>query len=262
MIFFRRKEKPVKKAAKEAEKQYCKISDMLSKGKFEEAYNESIEVYKSLKSFPQSEIDECPEAINCILSYLYRLCALARLLKKFDECINWGSEYFNEIKRVYAKRGLSESEIAKRLRENDITWTVWFNMALANFMKGNYVEALNLISEYLGRSKKIDVPDAIIERFRGNVRLITRFIAEQQLTRFLVASFMAGLIPEEHKELVLIIDKGLAENLLKEAIEIASNKEKLEKVFEKYVEAGIPKEAAEADILAVKMLGKTLLKSS
>jgi|GEM_PF-3089637 len=133
-------------------------------------------------------------------------------------------------------------------------------MALANFMKGNYAEALNLISEYLGRSKKIDVPDSIIERFRGNVRLVTKFIAEQQLTRFLIASFMAGLIPEEHKELVLIIDKGLAENLLKEAVEIASNKEKLEKVFKKYSEAGIPEEAAEADILAVKMLRRVLEK--
>jgi len=262
MIFFKRKENPVKKAAKEAEKKYYRITGLIDKGMLEEAYSESIETYRNLRSFPQEEIDNCSETINCIVAYLCRLCVLARLLKKFDECISWGNEYFNEIRRIYSKRGLNESEILRILRGNDVAWTVWFNMALANFMKGDYVEALNLISEYLGKSGKINVPDSVIERFRGKISLVTKFIAEQQLTRFLVAAFMANLVPEDYKELVLTIDKDLAEHLLRKVEEIISDEKKLEKVFEKYVEANISREVAEADVSTVKMLVKSISKSS
>jgi len=260
LIFFRKKEKPIKKAAKEAEKQFRKISNLISKGKLKEAYSESLEIYRNLKSFPQSEIDECPEAINCIINYLYRLCSLARLLEKYDECINWGNEYFNETKRVYLRRGLSESEILEEHKANDMSWSVWFNMAIANFMKGNYVEAMNLISNYLGKSKKISVPDAIIQRFGRDISKVGRFIMEQQLVRFLIAAFAAGLIPKEYERFMLAIDRFLVEDLLRQAKEIISDKEKLEKVFEKYVEAGIPREAAEADVSAINVLVRTLLK--
>jgi len=53
LVFFKRKEKPIKKAVKEAKKRCYRVVSMVSKGMFEEAYGESIEAYKSLTSFSQ-----------------------------------------------------------------------------------------------------------------------------------------------------------------------------------------------------------------
>ena len=70
---------------------------------------------------------------------------------------------------------------------------------------------------------------------------------------------MAGLIPKEYEEFMLIIDRALAEDILRHAKSIISNEKKLSRVFEKYAEAEIPKEVAKADVAAVNALAKALL---
>jgi len=259
LIFFK-KEKPIKRIAKDGLKQIRRADDLIRKDKMEEAYNIILEVYRRLKTFPQSEIDNCPEAVNCIINCLFRLCKLARLLEKYDECIDWGRKYFEETKRVYLRSGLSEPEVLEEHKANNISWSVWFNMAIANFMKGNYTEAMNLISNYLGKGKQISIPNSILQVFSNDMNRVGRFIMEQQLIRFLIASFAAELIPKEYEKHMLIADRFLVEELLRQAKEIILDKEKLGKVLEKYSEANIPKEAAEADMLAVNALIKALLK--